>query len=192
MSWLDDLVSRFVADVDDLALAQQSSATIAGGGEAAATAHLELCRLVGESATDTAGLMLALDGVGEGVLDRLSALVIACFAAVRADYRARSDAQAARAALSARADGVIDAAGVAYGADVHAWLLRLVGESVVQISAIAASRAPLVRVETCLSLPSSLIAYDLYGDPARGEELVARNRTGTPMVMPVVLEALAS
>ncbi|MEP9378383.1 hypothetical protein ABLE91_16830 [Aquabacter sp. CN5-332] len=192
MTWLEDLIARFVSDADDLALAQVRSLAAGGVGAPAAEAYLELCRLVGESAQDSAGLLAALDDMPlPQVIDRIGALVVACFAAVRADYPARPDAQAARAALSARGDGVIDQAGAAYGAEVFGWLNRLVGEAVVQVSQIAATRAPLVRVETGLSLPSSLIAYDLYGDPSRGADLVARNRTGTPMAMPVVLEALA-
>ncbi|GGF56753.1 hypothetical protein GCM10007301_15550 [Azorhizobium oxalatiphilum] len=191
MSWLDDLVARFVSDADDIALAQAAAATVAGGGELGALAHLELCRLVGESTTDTRGLLRALDDVSGGTRDLISALVIACFATVRAGYPARQDAQEARTALTARADGVLDAAGAAYGAEVHAWLIRLVGETTVQISAIAATLAPVVRVETGISLPSSLIAFDLYGDPALANDLVGRNRTGTAMLMPVRLEALA-
>lgn len=193
MTWLDDLVTRFVTDAEDAARAQRLAATVAGGGADAAAAYLDLARLVGESATDTAGLLAALDDLEDAaVIDRLGIFLVACFAVVRADYAARQDAQAARAALSARADAVIDDAGVAFGADLHAWLVRLAGETVVQISALAASRAPLVRVETGLSLPSSLLAYDLYGDPERGAELVARNRAATPLVMPIALEALGS
>lgn len=191
MAWIEDLVARFVTDTDDLALAQSAMATIAGGGSAGALALLELCRLIGESTADSIGLMRALDGVSGETLDHTSALIIACFAAVRARYPARSDAQSARAALTTRADGVVDAAGVAFGPDVHSWLTRLVGESVVQISTLAATLAPVVRVDMGISLPSTRIAYDLYGDPAMAEDLVARNRTGTAMVMPVVLEALA-
>ncbi len=41
-----------------------------------------------------------------------------------------------------------------------------------------------------LDRTSSLLAWDLYGDPARGEEIAERNRTGTAMLMPVAFEAL--
>lgn len=193
MSWLDDLIARFIGDADDLAIAQALALTVRSGGSDAASAYLDVCRQLGESADDSAGLVAALNDVdAPDVIDRLGRLVIACFATVKADYAARPDAQAARVALSAQADGVIDDAGALYGAEVHRWLIRLVGEAVGQISAIVADRAPLVRVETGLSLPSSLLAYDLYGEPDRGAELVERNRSGTPMVMPVIFEALAN
>ncbi len=193
MDWLDDLIARFITEPDDLTIAQGLALTVRSGGDGAALAYLDVCRQLGESANDSAGLIAALaEFDGPSVIDRLGMLVVACFATVRSDYAARPDAQAARVALSAQADAVIDDAGALYGAEVHSWLIRLVGEAVLQISAIAATRAPLVRLETGLSLPSSLLAYDLYGDPARGAELVYRNRTGTPQLMPVILEALAS
>lgn len=192
MDWLDDLIARFIGDADDLVTAQGLPLTVRTGGDGAAAAYLDVCRQLGESADDSAGLIAALAEYAEpSIIEQIGMLVAACFASVKADYAARPDAQAARVALSLQADAVIDAAGALYGADVHRWLIRLVGEAVVQISAIAANRAPLVRVETGLSLPSSLLAYDLYGDPARGAELIERNRTGTPMVMPVTFEALA-
>ncbi|MBS9720171.1 hypothetical protein JYU29_05655 [Tianweitania sp. BSSL-BM11] len=193
MIWLADLVSRFVTDPDDLAAAEILLVDVNQGRSSPASSFLQLCRLVGESAADNAELLTALEAVPDvSTLTLLGLLVIACFAAVRAEYSSRPDAQAAREKLAAQADNVLDAAGTLFGPVVHSWLIRLVGEAVVQISAIAATRAPLVRVETNLSLPSSLIAYDLYGDPQRGADLVERNRSRTPLIMPVVLEAVSS
>lgn len=191
--WLADLIDRFLTDPADIKAAQKKMAALATGGEAGATAYLRACQLLGEAAPDTAGLLAGLDAVdAPSPLDLVGLLVVRCFVGVRASYPARQDAQAARAVLAARADPAIEAAGGAYGADVHAWLSGLVGEAVTQISRIAATRAPLVRVETGVSLPSCLLAYDLYADPARGAEMVERARSGTPMVMPVRFEALAS
>ncbi len=193
MDWLSDLVARFVVGADDVALARRDLMALGSGGETAARGFLEVCRLVGESATDRAGLVTALDDLVSGdVLARIGGLVIDCFAVVRTDYPARPDAQAARARIAARADLVLEDAGGAFGAGVHQFLQRLAGEAIMQVSAIAANRAPLVRVETGVSLPSSVMAWDLYGDPTRGEELVSRNRSGTPLLMPTRLEALAS
>jgi prophage DNA circulation protein len=59
------------------------------------------------------------------------------------------------------------------------------------LSQTAAERAPAVRVETGVSLPSTLLAYDLYGDAGRAEALVDRNRVATSLVMPVSFEAVA-
>jgi hypothetical protein len=193
MDWLSDLVSRFVGDKDDRASAEALLLKVSDADEVGAAAFLELCRLVGESAADAGDLLASLDGASSrSLIASLGALVIACFAAVRMDYPSRQDAQKGRDDLAARADAVLDRAGAAFGPNLHSWLIRLVGVAVVQISAVAATRAPLVRVETNLSLPSSLIAYDLYGDPSRGAELMERNRVRTPLVMPIVLEAVSS
>lgn len=192
MDWLNDLVDRFILDADDATLARRSILGINQGGALGATAFLESCRMVGEAAADAAALILAMDAItAPDVSAAVGTLVIRTFASVRVDYPSRQDAQAARSSLSAAADAVYDVTGALYGADIMAWLVRLVGIAIVEISAIAAARAPLVRVETGISLPSSLLAFDLYGDPDRGRELVVRNRTGTPFIMPAVLEALA-
>lgn len=190
MEWLNALVDRFILDRDDATLARRSILAVASGGVAGATAFLESCRMIGEAAADPAELIEALDAQLVDV-DAIGSLVIRTFASVRVTYPSRQDAQAARASLSVAADAVYDVAGSQYGPIVMAWLVRLVGIAIVEISALAAARAPLVRVETGLSLPSSLIAYDLYGDPERGREIVLRNRAATPFILPVVLEALA-
>ncbi|QDM27003.1 hypothetical protein FNL56_13435 [Tardiphaga sp. vice304] len=51
--------------------------------------------------------------------------------------------------------------------------------------------APVITVETNLSLPSLALAWRLYQDPQRSIELVARNRVVHPSFMPVAFEALA-
>ncbi|MBZ8133221.1 hypothetical protein [Afifella sp. IM 167] len=192
MDWLIDLIDRFVTDADDATLARREALAIEEGSETAAGGFLEACRILGEAADDPVQLIDALDLLASGtVAEETGRLVIRCFAAIRADYASRQDAQAARSALSSAADRVYEPAGLAFGAEVHAFLVRLAGEAVTQISAIAATRAPVVRVETGISLPSTLAAFDLYGDAARAEEIVARNRIGTALVMPVVFEALA-
>lgn len=192
MEWLLDLLDRFVSDADDLSAGRAKVAGIDAGGEAGATSYLEACRLIGEAATDSAGLIAALDEIDEPTLvQRIGCLVIACFATLRGDYPARPDAVAARTALVARAGPVTEDAGTTYGFELHGWLTALVGTAVDQLSTLAATRAPLVRVETGVSLPATLIAWDLYGDPSRDAELVDRNECGTAFVMPVILEALA-
>lgn len=192
MDWLLDLLDRFVTDPDDLYAGRAKVAGISAGGEAGATAYLEACRLLGEAASDSAGLIAALDEIDEPTLvQRIGGVVITCFAALRATYPARPDAVAARAALVARADPVIELAGTAFGHELHGWLTNLTSTAVRELSALAATRAPLVRVETGVSLPAALIAWDLYGDPNRDGELVDRNESGTAFIMPVILEALA-
>lgn len=189
--WLYRLCDRLVTDADDRILVQQKQAAIAAGGDAAASAFLELCRLVGEAADPSAAL-IALDEVEDAApVDLLGRLVVHAFAAMRASYPAQPDAAAARVRLATRAEVAYPIIGEALGHDVLDFTVRLIGEATVQLSRLAANAAPIVRVESGISLPSSLIAFDLYGQAARGAEIMERNGSGTPMLMPSPLKALA-
>lgn len=50
---------------------------------------------------------------------------------------------------------------------------------------------PIVLVSTPLPMPATVLAWALYGDPQRADELVDRNRAPTPAFMPTRFEALA-
>lgn len=193
MEWIAQFIERHIIDADDRAVARGLVLTISQGGAAGATAYLDACRVLGEAAGDIDQLLtdISTQETSDPVA-RVGMLISTSFARVRAEYPSRPDAQRAREALASMADETVDEAGARFGADLHSWLIRIVGEAVSQISAVAANRSPLVRVETGISLPSSLLAYDLYEDPERGAEIVARSRSGTPLVMPVRFEALAS
>lgn len=52
--------------------------------------------------------------------------------------------------------------------------------------------APVNTISANLSMPSLYWAWRLYGDPRRGDELVARNRVVHPAFMPADFEALAT
>lgn len=191
--FLAALSADLLPDGDDRQAADALIAAIPSGGETGCIAALRLARLIGEAAEPTA-VLEAADRMMPEASDAVTVavrLLIACFATVRADYPARQDAAAARSRLGARADASYPVLSNA-GAETLDWLVRLVGEAVSHLSAVAASRVPLVRVETGISLPSTLAAYDLYGDATRAGEIVARNRSATPMIMPSAFEAAAS
>lgn len=193
MDWLIDLVETRISDSDDAAVARKTALQVSLGGAAGAIAYLETCRKIGEGAGDPSAVIDELDQAGlTRAVDCMGDLVIRCFAAVRVDYDSRQAAQQGRTRLAAQADASYELVAAEFGADALSWIVRLVGESIQQISAIAATKAPMVRVETGLSLASSLLAWDLYGDPERGRELVLRNGIGAPMVMPTSFEALSS
>lgn len=184
-AWLIALAGRLLTSADDAASAQR----LIVADDAADM--LDLARLIGEAAEARS----AIDGLANAGVDAVSlvaVLVVQAFASLRLDLPAQPDAVAARGALSERAGAAYEAIGDEFGHEALDFVVRLTGEATVQLSAIAATRAPLVRVETGISLPSSLVAFDLYGDPARGEEIAARNRCGTPMVLPSSFVALAS
>jgi hypothetical protein len=131
---------------------------------------------------------------GEGVAGIAETAAMAgamSIAAMRRTYSARQDASRAREALRAAAQGVLDNAG-ALGAEVFEWTAGITGEAARGLSRTAASRAPLVRVETGVSLSSIRAAYALYGDPHRAGEIVDRNRVATPAFLPLAFEAPTS
>ena len=195
MIWVTALASRLLSETDDVALASRLGAALQVGGTEGATAYLELCRLIGEAAVPVDALAaltdIDLQALTPDAVVAVGQLVVHCFASIRIDYPAQPDASKARSEVSARAQKAYPVIGDALGHDALDFVVRLVGQTVVELSRIAANRAPLVRVETGISLPSSVIAWDLYADPTRGAELMGRNKTGTPMLMPVVVEALA-
>lgn len=190
------LADELIDDTDDRRAADRLAGATSSGGEAGMRAALDLAKLIGE-AGDPAATLVALDRVmaagdfGDDALSIVASTVVACFATVRGDYPARQDATAARTALSARAEFAYPLVGGA-GAEVLDFVVSLVGDAVLALSALAASRVPVVRVETGISLPSTLIAWDLYGAAGRAAEIVQRNRIATPLVMPAAFEALGS
>lgn len=112
-------------------------------------------------------------------------------AAVSEEYRAQADAAAARAALAALAAPVIEDAAALLGDDSTAWVAQMTGEAALSLSAGAANRAPLVLVETGLSVSAIVAAYALYGDANRDAEIVDRNPAGNAVFLPTRFEALA-
>lgn len=191
------IADRRVADPDDLVLVGQDLALVRkGGGAETAKALLDVAVILGTSGDPDGLIADTATGVATGSADAdgfaaLLGLTIAAYAFVRADYPAAQDAAAGRSALLARAEGAYAAIGPVAGDIGLAFAVDLVGSAAIAISRTAADRAPLVRVETGISLPSTLLAWQLYQDVDRAAELVTRNGSATPAVMPSVLEALA-
>ncbi|GJE27945.1 DNA circularization N-terminal domain-containing protein [Methylobacterium organophilum] len=110
----------------------------------------------------------------------------------------------ARQAYASRAEGVTARADVAeyFGAELEACagagdtalfeaLEGLRNAVVAYLSNVITTLAPVVSVETRIRLPAIVLAYRLYEDPARADELVARNAVRVPSRMPTTIEALA-
>jgi len=60
------------------------------------------------------------------------------------------------------------------------------------ITTRAGSLAMVTTVNRRTSLPALVVAYQLYQDASRSDDLVARNDPRSPLFMPLTLEALAS
>jgi hypothetical protein len=113
LTYLSSLARELVSGEDDLVQVDALLVAAQAGGESGVTALLELAQLIGEAADDAAAVPAALDRIIEAdPLWLVASLVVACFAAVRADYSSRQDAQSARSAISARAEMGYAVAGV--------------------------------------------------------------------------------
>jgi prophage DNA circulation protein len=134
---------------------------------------------------------LDLGGALTGIAEAAAMAGALAIVTVRDSYAAQQDAARARKALAEAVSPVIAAAG-SLGDQVFGWLSGVTGQAALSLSRIAASRVPLVRVETPLSLSAIRAAYDLYGDANRAGEIVERNHVGTAVFMPLAFEALAS
>lgn len=63
--------------------------------------------------------------------------------------------------------------------------------TIAYLSRMILDLAPVITLESNVSMPSLFWAYRLYQDPQRSTELVARNKVVHPSFMPAVFEALA-
>lgn len=118
--------------------------------------------------------------------------VITSIAAPQVEWISRPQARAARQLVQGKGEkalAVLAALGPAH-VDLYAAVSRLVEISVRIISDRAADAVPIVRVETGISLPSTVLAYQLYGDARRAESLVDIAQARTPMLMPIGFDAV--
>lgn len=183
----DDLAGQ-IEDLSVTSYAADPEAWLTTAGEIA----LDLAREA-DSATASSFRTYALAAdVSTATGTAMAGLIGAAAAMVTAgaDYAARQDAVAARSALADMADTAREAM-AKLGYEAAEWYGGLIGEALDAMSRDAANLKPLVRVETGLSLPSTLLAWKLYGDPSRAAELVARNKVATACFMPAALTAVA-
>jgi hypothetical protein len=197
LDWISARFGDIVTDSDDLDDAADRVAEAEALDAAAFAAEIvDLTRILGESVRTAAhyqALTLTPDFTEDTAEQAVS--VLACIAMAlgvgRVDWPSRPQARAARARLVTKAQAAYAVSG-ALGADLHSWLMDLVGLAVRLVSDIAANAAPVVRIEAGFSLPSTVAAYQLYGDANRASGLVDVAGAGTPLVMPTKFDALAS
>ncbi|MFG1332019.1 DNA circularization N-terminal domain-containing protein [Xanthobacter autotrophicus] len=77
-------------------------------------------------------------------------------------------------------------------AELFVALAGLRGQVCDYLTRLITDLAPVATVEAPRTMPSLWWAWRLYGDPARAEEIVARNRLPHPSFVPVTFEALVS
>jgi prophage DNA circulation protein len=193
------LAQRERSRADDLAAALADSVPLAGNAPGLfLLAYAALARHLaaeGDPASLTPSLeAMVIDADIADAMTAAAASILAgalCVLMLRIYYAAQPDAAAARDSIKAVAETILEKLGDTLGFKAMNALDAATGETTLALSRIAASRAPLVIVETGVSLPSTLLAWELYEDPERAGELVERNRIGTPLLMPIGFEALA-
>lgn len=133
----------------------------------------------------TAGAVGDVDAAMAGMF-----LAIAAAASVDIAYPARDAAASARDALAADLD-VVGPVAAQLGTAAAEAVGGIVLSAIDDLSRAAASRSPLVRIETGVSMPSTLLAWRLYGDPDAAAMLADRAGSGTPILMPVSIDVPA-
>lgn len=113
-------------------------------------------------------------------LVRRCALVEAAKASARIDYASRDEALVVRDNLVAR----LEAEATTASDDVYAALLDLRTAVVEDIGARSVNLPRLVSYTPQATLPAVVLAWRLYGDPTRDEEIVSRNRVRHPGFVP--------
>lgn len=199
LAWLADLAATVVTDVDDLAdIGARIVAAPDLQADAFAPEALTLMRIIAESVTLPAEFdRIAVPGSASGETLQAFDILVAMGSAIagcRAEWVSRPAARRARTRVSAAGDAGAAAAGSlgGDGANLYGWLTAVTAISCRLISDIAADAAPIIRVETGISLPSTVLAYQLYGDATRAGAMVDLAGSSTPMVMPTLFDALAS
>ncbi len=200
LSWLADLCAAIVTDADDLAdTAGRIVAAADLDAEAFAPEVLDIMRVIAESVTDATAFVTIVipDTVSPGdTFDAMTVLVALglSVAGGRVVWRSRPQARKARARISSAGDAGLAVASAmgGDGADLYSWLSSVVEVACRLVSDLAANAVPIVRIQTGISLPSTVLAYQLYGDATRAGDLVDIAGSATPLVMPTAFDALAS
>jgi len=105
-------------------------------------------------------------------------------------YPDRKSAIDARALLDAELTLSVDGLSQNLPFDLYEAVVNLCGSVALELARTASNAAALIQVETGVAVPVSKLVYQLYGDPERAGDLVARNGISTPLLMPLKFEAL--
>lgn len=144
-------------------------------------------------ATSSPAVTLASDFARAAVACIEAALLAEVAVAVtERTYSDRPSAQAAAGRLSALAEDSLERVAEYGGEDIWRAAADAVRQALDYLGRGVLDLKPVVLVEAMRSFPSTVLAWRLYGDPERAEELVSRNGCSTPLFMPTSFEALAS
>lgn len=195
--WLGSLAATLVTDaLDANDLAARLDAAPSLTADDFAMESLSLMRMIAESVNSPSGFdILRIAQFATTETGNAATVLLAVGLAIaggRAEWISRPQARAGRDRISSAGDAALAVVSImgADGMDLYIWLSRLVSIAVRLVSDQAADAVPVVRVETGISLPSTFLAYQLYGDAGRAETLVEIAGVSTPMLMPSAFNAL--
>jgi prophage DNA circulation protein len=122
---------------------------------------------------------------------RLAALTAYAEAVLRMTFAARPEGINARAEVAERFEAEAYNTTGAENHDLFVAIEALRGTVIDWLTKTVNTLAPVIVVESALIMPSLALAWALYADPSRADELVARNSVRHPSFMPRTIEALS-
>lgn len=134
---------------------------------------------------------VAVNAAAAARIARLAALTAYAESILRQSYGSRPEGVAARASVAAKFEAALYETTGAENAALFLTLDDLRGKVIDYLAAAINDLAPVVKVEAPRILPSLFLAWRLYADPLRADELVARNNVRHPSFMPRELTALS-
>lgn len=112
-------------------------------------------------------------------------------AALVAPPTERAEVERLRARLADGLEPVLDGLAMDGAGAAHDAVRACVALALAGLDDLALTLAPLALIRTTVSQPSTVMAWRLYGDPERADELVARSGSLTPLFLPRELLAPA-
>jgi len=135
----------------------------------------------------------AVDVTGTAALCRRIALISLCRASAEFAPSSYQEAINLRAQIAELLDAEITVAADAGNDQTYQALRTLRQQVTADLSTKAGSLPNIITVNTAAPMPVLTLAWKLYADSTRADDLIARNNTTpNPNFMPVAFEALAS
>jgi prophage DNA circulation protein len=122
---------------------------------------------------------------------RLAALTAYAEAVLRQTFKARPDGVTARGEVAEHFEAELYDTTGADNHDLYVAIEALRGKVIDWLTKTINTLAPVIIVESARIMPSLALAWTLYADPLRADELVARNDVRHPSFMPRTIEALS-
>jgi len=190
ISTIDGIAAQtagIVTFVRDLGRASQDADVAAGVWRSATLACAAL-------QANSASLVVArAEALGNAVAGLIEAACLGEYAVAlsQGSFVDRQSALAAKKALAADSEATLERIAAVCGEEVWSVAAQATAYAADYLASRALDLRPIILVNAVVSLPATVAAWALYGDASRAGEIVARNRVGTPALMPLSFEALA-